>query len=93
MPKDAADPETLSYEDIIPNVLTTTDIEFFLKFSEPVRAHDQIIIEFPSDNDSPWFNLASLTTDAVWSEYAGDSVYKDDYIMSDETWNTNKFYG
>lgn len=75
-------------------VLETTDLEFFLRFSEPVRKYDQIIIEFPGDSSmKSFFGISGLTNTAVWSEFGGEAPYKTEYLEELETWSMNKFRG
>lgn len=68
-------------------VQTSTDIEVFLRISQPFRTHDQIIITFPSV-----FDLTEVTS--VWSEFGGYDPFKYRYLPSvDDVWKNNSFYG
>lgn len=64
-----------------------SDVELFLRISQPFRLHDQIVITFPTH-----FDLSEVTD--VWSEFGGNDTFRDEYLASaDEKWNQNQFCG
>lgn len=82
--KDDVEERELDTSGSISMVLEKSDLEFFVRLSEPFRKHDMIIIDFPYSNTvnadgtitkTPFFNLAGLAEDAVKTEFGGYGPY------------------
>lgn len=78
---------------LIDVVLDSTDLEFYMRIQDVFRPHDLIRIRFPYTTETvngvstkvPLFDLSTIPSDGVRSEYGGYEPYKSLYLEDDET--------